>query len=80
MIVGQDGTTVKYRMYGSSLGSVNQSTATASSSSSLGTVKTLNNLYPSNSLSVLPAASPNKPLPADSTVAVEILENHAVRY
>ena len=27
-----------------------------------------------------PAASPNKPLPAHSTVAVEILEDHAVRY
>ena len=51
-------TTIKYRLSGSSLGSVNQSAVTASTS--LTTVNTLNNLYPSSSLSVLPAASPNK--------------------
>jgi ABC-type antimicrobial peptide transport system permease subunit len=51
-------TTIKYRLSGSSLGNVNQSVAAASTS--LTTVNTLNNLYPSSSLAVLPAASPNK--------------------
>ncbi len=52
-------TTIKYRLSGSSLGNVNQSAA-ASPSSSSASVNSLNNLYPSSSLAVLPPASPNK--------------------
>jgi len=51
-------TTAKFRLSGSSLGNVNQSAAAAASS--LTQVNTLNNLYPSSSLAVLPAASPLK--------------------
>ncbi|HSZ56141.1 MAG TPA: ABC transporter permease [Tepidisphaeraceae bacterium] len=46
-------TTIKYRLSGSSLGSVNQSAVVASATS----INTLNNLYPSGSLSLYPAVS-----------------------
>jgi ABC-type antimicrobial peptide transport system permease subunit len=50
-------TTVKYRLSNQMLSNVNQSAAVASSGSSLTTVNTLNNLYPSSGSSLYPAPS-----------------------
>ena len=63
-------TTVKYRVTGSSLGSVNQSSAATTSSGST-TVNTLNNLYPGSSEPLYPEKSAvqaaNTPMPVRFT-------------
>ena len=53
-------TTIKYRLSNSMLTNVNQSAASAAAASSLTQINTLNNLYPSSSLALYPAASPTQ--------------------
>jgi macrolide transport system ATP-binding/permease protein len=70
-------TTIKYRVVGSSLGSVNQSVQASSGTSASSTVNTLNQIYPStqNSLYPVPSAiqQANTPLPVRFTNVDQIL-------
>ncbi len=74
-------TAIKYRVSGSSLGSVNQSAAAGASSGISQTPSTLNNLYPSASVQLYPAPSPTQsvdtPLPVRFTNVDEILVSAA---
>ncbi|HBZ56238.1 MAG TPA: macrolide ABC transporter ATP-binding protein [Syntrophobacteraceae bacterium] len=70
-------TTIKYRVTGSTLANVNQSAATSSDSSTSGQVNSLNQIYPSTSVSLYPQQSATQaadtPLPVRFTNVDQIV-------
>ena len=70
-------TSIKYRVTGSSLGNVNQSAGSSSGSGTSGQVNTLNQIYPSASVSLYPQQSATQaadtPLPVRFTNVDQIL-------
>jgi macrolide transport system ATP-binding/permease protein len=70
-------TSIKYRVTGSSLGNVNQSASSSSSSGTSGQVNTLNQIYPSTSVSLYPEQSATQaadtPLPVRFTNVDQIV-------